>query len=130
MSKTYWNYEPCGARKVRVIVGNPADAPPLAWYRGLEGTERDAVEVTYYGTTFYLDDDAMPDGWEDDRETALQTLPADEQEQMRSLLALIGEQPKPKAGDGWRKVTLGQGGPDWAHRSLPVERVLHSEYPA
>ena len=26
-------------------------------------------------------------------------------------------------GSGWNKVTSGRGGPEWEHRSLPVESV-------
>ena len=49
-----WNGEPCGALKVRVVV---ADAPefPLYWARDLVGMEIDAVQVTYNGDVFYLD---------------------------------------------------------------------------
>lgn len=53
--RTFWNYEPAPARIVRVIVG-----PCLKetfWHNGLEGTEREAVEVNYYGDKFYLDNE-------------------------------------------------------------------------
>lgn len=54
---TFWNGEPTPARKVRVVI---ADAPefPAYWARALAGRERDAVEVTYNGQVFYLDDQA------------------------------------------------------------------------
>lgn len=53
--------EPCEARKVRVVV---EDAPEFAsyWARPYIGEERDAVEVTYDGRTFYLDDE-LGQGW-------------------------------------------------------------------
>ncbi len=53
--QTFWNYEPTPARIVRVIVG-PA-AKPTFWHAGLEGTEREAVEVNYHGDVFYLDNE-------------------------------------------------------------------------
>lgn len=58
---TFWNGEPCEARKVLVTV---ADDPafPAYWARSLVGTERAAVEVTYGGATMYLDD-ATGEGW-------------------------------------------------------------------
>lgn len=51
-----WNGQPCGALKVKVIV---ADAPevPMYWARGFIGQERAAVQVTYEGKTFYLDNE-------------------------------------------------------------------------
>lgn len=51
---TYWNGEPCQARKVQGIV---ADASfPAYWARSLIGTRRNAVEITYGDATFYIDD--------------------------------------------------------------------------
>ena len=41
--ETFWNYEPCEAKIVRVIVG-PSEMPTW-WCAGLEGTEREAVKV-------------------------------------------------------------------------------------
>jgi len=90
---TFWNGERCEARKVRVVVGTVY--APTWWCAGLEGTERDAVEVTYGGETFYLDDEP----WQ--------------------LNEQGGELGKMDRGHAWRKVTVGQGGPDWGHRSLP-----------
>lgn len=52
----YWNFEPCKARRVRVIVGK---SPRETWWcASLEGQERAAIEVDYHGQKFYLDDDA------------------------------------------------------------------------
>jgi len=53
--KTYWNGEPANCRRVVVRVGNVEK--PTWWCAGMEGTERAAVEVNYYGQTFYLDDE-------------------------------------------------------------------------
>lgn len=53
--KTFWNYEPTPARKVRVIVGK--SARQTWWCADLEGTERAAVEVNYHGEKFYLDNE-------------------------------------------------------------------------
>lgn len=58
--RTYWNGEPTPARRVRIIVG-PSPAPTW-WCAGLEGQERDAVEVEYGGQRFYLDN-ADGRGW-------------------------------------------------------------------
>lgn len=52
---TYWNGEPTHCRIVRVIVG-PVPVPTW-WCAGLEGTEREAVEVSYGGQRFYLDNE-------------------------------------------------------------------------
>lgn len=54
--QTYWNGEPCEARKVVVIVG--ASPRSTWWCAGLEGQERKAVEVSYAGQPpFYLDNE-------------------------------------------------------------------------
>jgi hypothetical protein len=58
--KTFWNGEPCEARKVRVIVGKAIS--PTWWCASLEGSEREAVEVRYGGQTFYLDN-FNENGW-------------------------------------------------------------------
>jgi hypothetical protein len=55
MEATYWNGQRTPARKVRVRVG-PAERE-THWHYGLEGTERDAVEVTYGDRKFYLDNE-------------------------------------------------------------------------
>lgn len=53
--RTFWNGEPAPARKVRVIVG---PSPVKTWWCAeLEDTEREAVEVNYYGEKFYLDNE-------------------------------------------------------------------------
>lgn len=106
-SETYWNDEPCEARIVRVIVADTQSFPNY-WAQPYVGQEREAVEVTYAGRTFYLDNEAhTPQGAE--------------------LEALdrfgIDKQPSP-AGEGWRKVTEHRGSPRAPHRSLDVERVL------
>lgn len=58
--QAYWNGEPCEARRVRVVVGK--SQLPTWWCAKLEGTERAAVEVTYYGEKFYLDNE-NGSGW-------------------------------------------------------------------
>lgn len=58
--QTYWNGEPCEARKVRVIIG-PSERPTW-WCANLAGAEREAVRVEYGGRTFYLDNQ-HGDGW-------------------------------------------------------------------
>lgn len=55
VEKTYWNGRPCKARVVRVIVGKALR--PTWWCAGLEGTEREAVEIKYGGQTIYIDND-------------------------------------------------------------------------
>jgi hypothetical protein len=51
---TRWNGERCFARRVMVRVGTPH--VHSLWCEPLAGTIRFAVEVTYSGQTFYLDD--------------------------------------------------------------------------
>lgn len=63
---TYWNGERCEARKVTITVADGGHE--RGWYRPFIGQQRDAVEVTYAGQTFYLDDaelgpDAAGAGW-------------------------------------------------------------------
>jgi len=59
--KTYWNGEPCEARRLTAVV---ADAPfPLYWAADHIGSRRAVVEVTYGDRTFYLDDEDGA-GWE------------------------------------------------------------------
>lgn len=61
MAEVQWNYRPCRARKVRVVVGD-CDRFPLYWARveGLVGQTVDAVEVSEADASgdqpFYLDD--------------------------------------------------------------------------
>lgn len=58
---TYWNGEPCEARRVMVRI--PEDASfPNAWWKDWEGHDLTgevvrAVEVTYGGETFFLADE-------------------------------------------------------------------------
>lgn len=61
MANTQWNGEPCAARRITAIVADN-DAFPGYWARHLVGTRRDVVEVTYGGSTFYLDDE-VGEGW-------------------------------------------------------------------
>jgi hypothetical protein len=56
-----WNGEPCQARRVTAIVADNG-AFPQYWARHLVGTRRNAVEVTYTGRTFYIDDEDNS-GW-------------------------------------------------------------------
>jgi hypothetical protein len=88
MARTFWNGEPTLCRRVRVRL----DAPiPTAWWcAGMEGTERDAVRIDYHGEVFYIDNQG-------------------------------GDPREPHAfrsGDGWLKVTLGMGGPDYGHAAI------------
>lgn len=53
--KTYWNGEPANCRRVVVRVGTVER--PTWWCAGMEGTEREAVEVNYCNQTFYLDNE-------------------------------------------------------------------------
>lgn len=52
---TWWNGEPAQCRRVIVRVGTVER--PTWWCAGLEGQERRAVEVSYGGQTFLLDDE-------------------------------------------------------------------------
>ncbi|MBE4790986.1 hypothetical protein [Streptomyces caniscabiei] len=54
--ETRWNGEPCLARRVTAIVADSTFFPQY-WARDLVGTHRKAVEVTYGGSTFFLDDE-------------------------------------------------------------------------
>ena len=58
---TYWNGEPTPARKVTLKVAADTRYPHY-WANHLVGTMRKAVEVTYNGQVFYLDDD-HGQGW-------------------------------------------------------------------
>lgn len=55
-TETQWNGEACTARRITATVTDN-DAFPQYWARHLVGTRRKVVEVTYGGTTFYLDDE-------------------------------------------------------------------------
>ena len=106
---TFWNGEPCEARRVVVVVAdNPAI--PQYWARQLVGTRRDAVEVRYAGTTFYLDDQGY-----------------DVSEEVKRLLEAHGMEARDRVGYngwGWDKVTKGHGGPRVGHANITVERVV------
>jgi hypothetical protein len=52
---TYWNGEPCQAKRVMVVVGS--DCPSTWWCASMAGTIRPAVRVRYAGSQFYLDDE-------------------------------------------------------------------------
>ena len=60
MEQTFWNFEFTPCRQVRVKVGSPP--APTWWCAQYEGTIRKAVEVTYHGMKFYLDDEDLS-GW-------------------------------------------------------------------
>lgn len=52
--RTWWNFEPADAKRVRVIVGT---APSGWWCADLKGQERAAVRVDYDGSSLYLDNE-------------------------------------------------------------------------
>lgn len=107
--RTFWNGELCEARIVRVIV---ADCPSASayWARPYVGEEREAVEVSYGGRVFYLDNEAHVPG-----------------EQEIATVRRYGLEPQVGlAGDGWRKITEEHGGPRCPHRSLTIERVVEA----
>lgn len=55
MIATHWNGEPVRARRCLVVVG---PAPNANWWCvGMEGTERQAVEVIYGQQRFFLDNE-------------------------------------------------------------------------
>lgn len=64
---------------------------PHYWARELVGQERELVEVTYNGHTFYLDNEADP------------------------------RNPESQPGAAWRKVTAGAGSPGYGHREVAVD---------
>jgi hypothetical protein len=97
MAGTYWNGEPAICRRVKVIMG-PAD--PAWWCASMEGETRDAVRIEYRGEVFYIDNQG---GFE--------------AEIMGLRGAILGTRAT-KPGDGWLKVTLGMGGPAYAHASI------------
>jgi hypothetical protein len=99
-----WNGEPCEARRVRVIVAD-SERFPMYWAQHLVGTERAAVEVTYAGHTFYLDDEGYD-------------VRLEEREYLREHVGYPGW--------GWAKVMAG-GSPRHGHASLEVERVVGDE---
>jgi hypothetical protein len=104
--KTYWNGEPCEARRVTVIVADD-ERFPAYWARDLVGQRRRAVEVVYAGSTFYLDDEEY-----------------EISERERQVLRRYGR-PVPERqgfpGWGWAKVTAGHGSPRYGSASLTIE---------
>ena len=90
--QTYWNGEPTPCRKVFVRMAATTEFPQF-WGKDLLGQEVPAVEVTYGSDKFYLYDGAYN--------------------------SMNGQQYS--EGHGWRKVTLGFGGPEWGHCSVPVD---------
>lgn len=87
--KPHWNGEPCEARRVLIRVG---ECPfPRGWYKGLEGTEMRAVEITIleYDTLKPIEDSKF----------------------------LIADQD----GNGWHKVMIEGGGPHHGHSSVTGE---------
>lgn len=104
-SQTYWNGEPCEARKVSVMVAD--SEAPRYWARSIVGTRRDAVEVKYGGDIFYLDD-------------AEWTRPKEEVAQIRRLFPDSEVKTVLDAGGAWRKLTAGFGTPAYGHRELKV----------
>lgn len=54
--QTFWNGQPCAARKVVAVVGESMKS--TYWHNGMEGTSRKAVEVVYADQApFYLDNE-------------------------------------------------------------------------
>lgn len=53
--QTYWNGEPCDAKRVKVII--PKAEKRSYWYASLEGQVRRAVRVTQGGYTFLIDNE-------------------------------------------------------------------------
>lgn len=121
---------------VRVVVGNSGrfERP---WFAPFMGQEREAVEVTYHDSTFYLDNEGYEedaDAYEHTRAMAL-SFSKSVSGRVSEDQALIDFGVKPKAEDGshlkvgypgwgWAKVTAGGGGPNAGHASLDVERVV------
>lgn len=105
-ARTYWNGEPCEARRVTVVVADDGRFPAY-WARHLVGQRRDAVEVTYAGSTFYLDDE----GYETSEAEA-------------AVLRRYGRDVPGRTGFpgwGWAKVTDGRGSPRFGSASLTIE---------
>jgi hypothetical protein len=61
--QTFWNGEPCEARKVSCVMADSPEFPEF-WGRkeGYVGRRVDAVEVRYFARPFYLLDD-LGQGW-------------------------------------------------------------------
>lgn len=103
---TFWNGEPCQARKVTVIVVDHPEADGY-WARQLVGQRREAVEVIYGGETFYLDDGEFD--------------PDPDSDYVRVIREFGHEPHGHHAGLGWQKVTEGRGSPQWSSYSLSIE---------
>lgn len=101
---TFWNGEPCHARRVTLVVADAEN--PTYWARHYVGTRRDAVEVVYGDQTFYLDDDDYEASDEYKEEIRLR---------FGNMLEPVFAE---KAGAGWWKVTYGRGSPRVGHRDL------------
>ena len=98
-SRTFWNGEPAECTRVRVVMGQ---AEPGWWCAGMEGTIRDAVKIVYRRQTFYIDNEG---GFGSN-----EVLAEFNGQRIRDHVA--------KPGDGWLKVTLGMGSPEYAHASI------------
>lgn len=117
-----WNGEPCVARKCVIVVGRVE--LDTEWWARIVGRERHAVEVTYCGHTFYIDDEPLLG--EDENPASI--------EAAKKIIASAPEELRHRIGDtrqagyvgwGWAKVTAGRGSPRYGHRSLPCERVAY-----
>ena len=102
---TFWNGEPCEARRVTVTVADDGRFPGY-WARSIVGTRRRAVEVVYGGETFYLDDEP----YYGPRET-----------EPPEIAHLLGTPPVGYDGWAWDKVSLAYGSPAVGHREFAVE---------
>jgi hypothetical protein len=125
---TYWNGEPASCRKVRVLVGS--DSARSEWLSNrFAGAVRDAVEVSYAGSTFYLDDEGFErtDDELERLEAAAQNLAAGTPDvtlaQARGHYR-VSERVIGFPGWGWAKVTAGRGSPAVGHLTLIAERVV------
>jgi len=58
---TYWNGEPCKAKRVEVTVANPHDLAKY-WARDLVGKRWPAVAIIYQSKMFFIDNE-NDDGW-------------------------------------------------------------------
>lgn len=126
--ETFWNGEPTPCRRVVVKVGTVGK--PSYWFNGLEGTERKAVEVTYGGDVFFIDDDDG-DGqpvYTDQQRAILNAPPPSMPGVHKGRPVALNVHSV--AGEGWLKVTVGGGAPfgDYSHfRSLPTDSVVVRE---
>jgi hypothetical protein len=77
--KGYWNGEPTATFTACIIKPKENTEKPMYWYNVFSGKERQAIEITYAGQTWIIDNNV---------------------------------------GDGYLKVTKGQGSPSYGHKSL------------